>query len=276
MRDDLNIGMIGAGNMGGAIIRGIITAGYPKNKIMVNDIDKSKSDSLQRETGIKIAESIDEIISFSNLLILAVKPDITIKIASALKNYTGIIISVAAGISINTIKASAGENKKIVRAMPNAPVNVKAGMTVISHTNNLSNDEIDFIKSFFSTVGETLVMDEKFMNAVTAISGSGPAYLFTFLQAMADGGVKLGIPRAESLLLASQTILGSIKIFLDKNESPITLREKITSPGGTTIEALHVLEKAGFNGIIIDAIEAAAKKSKELDNYANNATNKSN
>jgi pyrroline-5-carboxylate reductase len=264
MKDDLKIGIIGVGNMGSAIIRGIITD-YANNKIMVNDIDKSKLDIIQAETGIKITESVDEVINFSNLLILAVKPDITIKIAAKLKNYSGIIISIAAGVSIDTIKANAGEDKKIVRAMPNAPVNVKLGMTVMSHTSNLSDNEIDVIKSFFSTVGEVLVMDEKFMNAVTAISGSGPAYLFTFLQAMADGGVKLGIPRAESLLLASQTIFGAVKLFIDKKESPITLREKITSPGGTTIEALHVLEKAGFSGIIMDAIEAAAKKSKELD-----------
>ena len=266
MKNDLNIGLIGAGNMGSAIIKGIISD-YPPDKIMVNDIDKSKLDLIQAETGIKISESIDEVINFSNLLILAVKPDITIKIASELKNYSGIIISIAAGISIKTIKANAGEDKKIVRAMPNTPVNVKAGMTVISHTSNLSGNEIDIIKSFFSTVGEVLVMDEKFMNAVTAISGSGPAYLFTFLQAMADGGVKLGIPRAESLILASQTILGAIRLFLDKKENPITLSEKITSPGGTTIEALHVLKKSGFSGIIMDAIEAAAKKSKELDNF---------
>jgi pyrroline-5-carboxylate reductase len=264
MKDDLKIGIIGAGNMGSAVIRGIITE-YPHDKIMANDIDRSKLDFMQAETGIKITESIDEVIAFSNLLILAVKPDITIKISAKLKNYTGLIVSIAAGVSINTIKSAAGEDKKIVRAMPNAPVNVKSGMTVVSHTNNLSINEVDVIKSFFSTVGEVLVMDEKFMNAVTAISGSGPAYLFTFLQAMADGGVKLGIPRAEALILASQTILGSIKIFIDKNESPITLRERITSPGGTTIEALHILEKAGFSGIIMDAIEAAAKKSKELD-----------
>ncbi|MCL1864693.1 MAG: pyrroline-5-carboxylate reductase [Spirochaetes bacterium] len=265
MIDDLNIGIIGAGNMGSAIIRGIIT-GYSNNKVMANDIDKSKLNLLQTETGIKIAESIDEVAHFSDLLVLAVKPDITIKIAAKLKNFSGIIISIAAGVSINTIKANAGEDKKIVRAMPNAPVNVKSGMTVMSHTGNLSSNEVDIVKSFFSTVGEVLVMDEKYINAVTAISGSGPAYVFTFLQAMADGGVKLGIPRTEALVLASQTILGSIKIFIDKNENPFTLRDKITSPGGTTIEALHVLEKAGFSGIIMDAIEAAAKKSKELDN----------
>ena len=274
MRNDLNIGMIGAGNMGSALIRGIITD-YPKNKIMINDIDQSKLKIIQAETGVETSESIEEVINFSDLLILAVKPDITVKISAALKNYSGIIISIAAGISIHTIRVNAGEDKKIVRAMPNAPVNVKAGMTVMSHTNNLSVEEINITKSFFSAVGEVLVMDEKFMNAVTAISGSGPAYLFTFLQAMADGGVKLGIPRQESLVLASQTILGSIKIFLDKKENPITLREKITSPGGTTVEALYVLERAGFSGIIIDAIEAASKKSKELGNYANNATDKS-
>jgi len=261
---NLRIGIIGTGNMGSAIIKGI-ASGTRKYNIMVHDIDKTQLSSIQNEKGVNIADSIAEITDFSDMLILAVKPDIVVKIASTLNNYQGIIISIAAGISINTLKNSAGHEKKIVRAMPNTPVNTGYGMTVISPSDNIPADEIEEVKSIFTSVGKVLIMDEKHMNAVTAISGSGPAYIFTLIQAMADAGVKLGIPRSESLLLAGQTILGSAKMFLDKNENPIMLRDKVTSPGGTTIAALHILEKAGFNGIIIDAIEAAAKRSKELD-----------
>jgi len=262
--NNLNIGIIGTGNMGSAIIKGI-ASGDRKNKIMVYDIDKIKLSEIQAETGVKITYKIEEIINFSGLLILAVKPDIVVEITSELKNYNGIIVSIAAGISINTLRNCAGSDKKIIRAMPNTPVNTGYGMTVISPSDNISTDQIEQVKAIFASVGEVLIMDEKHMNAVTAISGSGPAYIFTFIQAMADAGVKLGIPRTDALILAGQTILGSAKMFLDKKENPIMLRDKVTSPGGTTIAALYILEKAGFSGIIIDAVETAAKKAKELD-----------
>jgi pyrroline-5-carboxylate reductase len=262
--DNFKIGIIGTGNMGSAIIKGL-SSGKSRESLMIYDIDKIKLSEISSETGVKISDSIDSIINFSDILILAVKPEIVVSIASTLNNYKGIVISIAAGISISTLKNKAGETIKIVRAMPNTPVNTGQGMTVISPSDNISADEIEQVKSIFLSVGEVLVMDEKHMNAVTAISGSGPAYIFTFIQAMADAGVKLGIPRAESLILAGQTILGSAKMFLDKKENPIMLRDKVTSPGGTTIAALHIFEKAGFSGIIIDAIETAAKRSKELD-----------
>ncbi len=250
--------------MGYALVKGI-KANPMYTEIMIYDIDHFKLTSIQNETEVIIAKSIDEIINYSNLLILAVKPDITIKIASELKLYHGIIISIAAGISILSLQNITGVDKKIIRAMPNTPSIVGEGMTVISASSNLPDNEIEQVKSIFLSVGDVLIMDEKHMNAVTALSGSGPAYIFTFIQAMADAGVKLGIPRSESLLLAGQTIYGSVKMFLDKKENPIMLRDKVTSPGGTTISALHVLDKAGFNGIIIDAIEAAANRAKELD-----------
>lgn len=262
--DNLKIGIIGTGNMGSAIIKGLSSV-KSRESLLIYDIDKTKLSEISSEAGVKISDSIDAIINFSDILILAVKPDIAVSIASTLSNYKGIVISIAAGISISTLKNKSGETVKIVRAMPNTPVNTGQGMTVISPSDNISANEIEQIKSIFLSVGEVLVMDEKHMNAVTAISGSGPAYIFTFIQAMADAGVKLGIPRAESLILAGQTILGSAKMFLDKKENPIMLRDKVTSPGGTTIAALHILEKAGFSGIIIDAIETAAKRSKELD-----------
>ena len=264
INENLKIGFIGAGNMGSAIIKGIASPEFKKN-IMVYDIDSAKLSILQTDTGVNITDSIEKITKFSDLIILAVKPDIIANLASGLNNYNGIIVSIAAGISINSLRKNAGTDKKIVRAMPNTPVTTGSGMTVISPSDNIGSDEINQVISIFSSVGEVLVMNEKHMNAVTAISGSGPAYIFTVIQAMADAGVKLGIPRPEALLLSGQTILGSAKMFLDKKENPIILRDKVTSPGGTTIAALHVLEKAGFSGIIIDAIETAEKRAKELD-----------
>jgi len=261
---DLHIGIIGTGNMGYAIIKGIASKEI-QCKLMIYDIDNLKLETIHSETGATVTDSVDEITKFSNLIIIAVKPDIVPLIASSLINYDGIIVSIAAGISIKTLQNCAGSEKKIVRAMPNTPAIIGCGMTVLSPSKSITSGEIEQLKSVFSSIGEVLVMDEKHMNAVTAISGSGPAYIFTLIQAMADAGVKLGIPRTDSLLLAGQTILGSAKMFLDKKENPIILRDKVTSPGGTTIAALHVLDKAGFNGIIIDAIETAAKRSKELD-----------
>ncbi len=261
---NLKIGIIGTGNMGSAIIRGI-SSRFNTGNIMIYDTDETKVSILVSETGVKRANSTEDIIKFSELTILSVKPDVIISIAPDFISYQGIIISIAAGISINTLLNHAGSDKKIVRAMPNTPVNTGYGMTVLSRSKNISDNELEHASSIFTAVGEVLIMDEKHMNAVTAISGSGPAYIFTLIQAMADAGVKLGISRNDSLILAAQTILGSAKMFLDKKENPIMLRDRVTSPGGTTISALHILEKAGFSGIMIDAIETAAKRAKELD-----------
>lgn len=263
-KQGLKIGIIGTGNMGSAIIKGILSNDIDA-EIIVHDIDNNKLSAIKTETGVQISNTIDTIINFSNILILAVKPDIVLKISSTLNDFNGIIISIAAGVSIKSIQAQIVTEKKIIRAMPNTPVNTGYGMTVLSPNKLITSEEIEQIKTLFSSVGEVLIMDEKHMNAVTAVSGSGPAYIFTFIQAMADAAVKLGIPRTDALMLAGQTILGSAKMFLDKKENPIMLRDNVTSPGGTTIAALHILEKAGFSGIIIDAIEAAANRAKELD-----------
>lgn len=264
--DRIKIGIIGTGNMGYAIIKGI-TSDFSSSDIMIYDINTAQNAAIQNETGVKVASSLDIITGYSDLLILAVKPDIILKIAAELNNYHGIIISIAAGVSISSLQKTTGTEKKIVRAMPNTPLTVGAGMTVLSASSNVNDIEINIIMTLFSSIGKVLIMDEKHMNAVTAISGSGPAYIFTLIQAIADAGVKLGLSRTDASLLAGQTIYGSAKMFLDKKENPIMLRDKVTSPGGTTIAALHVFEKAGFNGIVIDAIETAARRAKELDKF---------
>jgi pyrroline-5-carboxylate reductase len=257
---DHKIGIIGLGNMGSAITMGI-TGSFPGENIYTYDINPEKSKEFP---GIHATPYIDEVIDSTTILIIAVKPDKVNEILLKLSDYKGIIVSVAAGIKLEALQKAAGSDKKLIRAMPNTPAVSGCGMTVLSPGDNIQPDEIISVQEIFSTTGKVIVLDEKFMDAVTGVSGSGPAYVFTFIQAMADGAVKMGIPRDYALTLAAQTVYGSAKMFLDKSENPIKLRDQVASPGGTTIEAIHVLEKAGFSGIIINAIEAAALKSKEL------------
>ncbi len=254
------IGIIGLGNMGGAIAAGL-SGSLPPEQIHVYDTDPEKSGKIE---GVTVSPFIEEVIETSDILIIAVKTDKVDEILAKLRKYNGIIVSVAAGIKIETLARGAGIDKKIVRAMPNTPALAGCGMTVICSGENVNSDELENIKTILTYTGKVLILPEKLMDAVTGVSGSGPAYVFTFIQAIADGAVKMGIPRDDALTLAAQTVYGSAKMFLDKKENPIKLRDQVASPGGTTIEAIHVLEKAGFSGIIIDAIEAAVLKSKEL------------
>lgn len=254
------IGIIGLGNMGNAIAEGLSGSLSP-DQIHVYDTDPEKSGRIK---GVTVSPFIEELIENCGILILAVKPDKIDEILAKLRNYSGIIVSVAAGIKIESLRRGAGIDKKIVRAMPNTPAIAGCGMTVICSGDNVSPDETEDIKTILMYAGKVLLLPEKLMDAVTGVSGSGPAYVFTFIQALADGAVKMGIPRDDALTLAAQTVYGSAKMLLDKRENPVKLRDQVASPGGTTIEAIHVLEKAGFSGIIIDAVEAATLKSKEL------------
>ena len=263
MKPDFRIGIIGTGNMGSAIIAGI-SKGISPALIKAYDTDTDRLEIIADETGIRIADSIEELMTDSDLLIIAVKPDITLQVADKLKNYSGIILSIAAGVKLETLRKAAGE-KKLIRAMPNTPALSGCGMTVISVTDKVTPEETTTVMRILEYTGRVLLMDEKHMNAVTAISGSGPAYVFTFIQALADAGVKMGLTRNDALLLAGQTLFGSAKMFLDKMENPIMLRDKVASPGGTTIQALHSLDRAGFNGIVIDAVESAFNRAKELE-----------
>jgi pyrroline-5-carboxylate reductase len=157
-----------------------------------------------------------------------------------------------------------GADKKIIRAMPNTPALIGEGMTVLSPNSSLDNESLEAVKEIFQLTGNVLVLPEKHLDAVTGLSGSGPAYVFTFIQALADGGVKMGIPRKEAELLSAQTVLGAAKMVLEGGKGPVELRNSVTSPGGTTIEGLHSLEKGGFSGLVMDAVEAATKRSKNL------------
>lgn len=264
--DKKKTGCIGTGNIGTAILSSLAKE-TSKENLYCYDTDKARMEALSADLGIKAAASPEDLAQNCNVIILAVKPDVIRTVLQAVRNSVRqkIIISVAAGISTSLIKKEiAPSSASVIRVMPNTPALIREGMTVISPADEKDEESLKIAEEIFSAMGAVITLPEKHMDAVTAVSGSGPAYGFTVIQAMADGGVKMGLPRDKAVVLAAQTILGAAKMVLESNDDPITLRGKVTSPGGTTIEAVHILEKAGFSGILMDAIEAATVKSEKL------------
>ncbi len=248
--------------MGRAIIQGLAEEGGLK-EIVVYDTSADRLHDLPASGSVRTAENTAELTKASDFIILAVKPPIIPKVLKEIDTHLlkQVVISVAAGVTIQAMEEVTRGETKLIRAMPNTPALARKGMTVISAGSHCSDEDTAAAEEIFSAVGKVLVMPESLMDAVTGVSGSGPAYVFTFIQAMADGAVKMGIPREQALELASQTVAGAAGLVLETGKNPLTLRDMVTSPGGTTIDAVHILEKSGFSGIVMDAIEAAAKKS---------------
>ena len=260
------IGFIGSGNMGEAIIAGLSNSINPNN-IFVFDIDEKKLIDIKKKYVINICESNNDLSKKSDFIFLSVKPDKIFEVLDEIKsslNDKKLLVSIAAGINLDSIENTIGSKYKIIRAMPNTPALIGEGMTVISPNKKADDESLNSIEFIFSHIGKVLVLKEELMDTVTGLSGSGPAYVFTFIQAMIDGGVKMGLPRDKARTLTLQTIIGAAKLVEKSGEDPISLRGKVTSPGGTTIEAVHVLEKSGFSGKIMDAIESATNKSRNL------------
>ncbi|MEJ5362654.1 MAG: pyrroline-5-carboxylate reductase [Spirochaetota bacterium] len=261
--ETLTIGCIGLGNMGSAICMGLARSINIKN-IIGYDVDSSKVKKLAETMPLQTVGSIQELSDKCDIIIIAVKPNIVETVARAIaqKSRSTLIISIAAGITLTKLSEWFGDSYRIIRCMPNTPALIGEGMSVLSTVSATEND-LQIAQAIFCALGKVMILPENLMDAVTALSGSGPAYVFTFIQAMADGGIKAGLSRNDSMMLAAQTVLGAAKMVLQGQE-PIVLRGKVASPGGTTIDAIHVLEKNGFSGIIMDAIEAAYNKSKKL------------
>lgn len=259
------IGCVGAGNMGGAIVAGL-AAKISASQVAFFDTDERKSAALREKTGGLLCATAGELCDKSDIIILAVKPDAVLGLARDLgvKLKGKLILSIAAGVTLSALEKAAGDGSRVVRAMPNTPALVGEGMTVLAAGSNVSDEMMGQAEQVFAAIGRTMVLPEKLMDAVTAVSGCGPAYAFTMIQAMADGAVKHGIPRDRAVVLAAQTLAGAAKMVMETGTEPMALRGMVTSPGGSTIEAVHCLERAGFSGILMDAIEAAAKKSESL------------
>lgn len=260
-------GFIGAGNMAAAIIEGAINQkAISAQYISVYDIDTAKLNDMKQKLGVQIAGSLAELVKCSDIVVLAVKPNIISTVLQDVKDIIGskAVVSIAAGWSADKIKADIGTDKKVLRLMPNTPLMVGEGMTVFEVPHSVSVDEYAFIENIFSSIGRVEQAPQKLMDAVTAVSGSGPAYGFLFIEALADAGVLCGLPRDQALKLAAQTMLGAAKMVLETGSHPGALKDAVCSPGGTTIEAVKSLENDGFRAAVINAAEKCAAKSRSM------------
>lgn len=268
-KNTTKLGFIGGGQMGEALIRGIIQSGlYAGGDILVTEPDESRRGYLQDTYQVHPFEGGASIWKACGTVILAVKPQVMATLlAGAKKMITPrhLIISIAAGLPISFYEEHLnGLPCRIVRVMPNTPALILESASALSGNSNVTPADMALAKSLFDAVGKAIVMDERYLDAVTGLSGSGPAYVFSFIEGMIDAGVKVGLARPVAETLAVQTVLGSVKLMVETGKHPAVLRDMVTSPGGTTIAAQQVMERAGFKGIIIDAVEAATNRSAEL------------
>ncbi len=259
------LGIIGFGNMGSAIAGGLVKSNiYMPSDIHVYDIDGDKLAGA-KNNGHFVHSSIEELGESSGTIILAVKPKDVDGVLNSLKDFSNIelLISVAAGVSTTKIE-SVLKDIPVIRVMPNTPCMVGAGAIVITRGSKALDDHTKKVKTIMGAIGFVTELPETHMDAVTGLSGSGPAYVAIMIEALTDGGVRMGLPRDTALKLAAQTVFGTAKMILDNDIHPSKLRDMVTSPGGTTIEGIAVLEEGAFRGTLIEAVEAATLRSEEL------------
>jgi pyrroline-5-carboxylate reductase len=263
-----NLGVIGLGTMGGIIAQSLIKQKFDAfEKYVLFDVDSEKIKQFNNYSNVICAKDIPDVVSQSDFLLLAVKPQIMEKVLIEISkcNYEKkTIISIAAGLKIAFYRKFISEKAYFIRVMPNILFTVNEGAAGIVLDPNLPKNYSDIVQGIFKTSGKIILCDENKIDAVTGLSGSGPAYIFMIIEAMADGAVKMGIPRKDAYLLAAQTVVGAGKMVLENNTNPGVLKDMVCTPGGTTIEGISVLERGGLRGILIDAIEAATKKSQSL------------
>ncbi|HXE98238.1 MAG TPA: pyrroline-5-carboxylate reductase [Dongiaceae bacterium] len=261
------IAFIGGGNMAEAIIRGLLREDAGVG-ICVAEISPNRRDELTSLfPGVLVVGDAAEAAQWGEVVILAIKPQQAESVLDQIERAVSpdkLVISIMAGVPSTKIEANLAPGCRVIRTMPNTPALIGAGATAVCSGRKASPDDLDLARQIFALTGTAVTVEEKLMDAVTGLSGSGPAYVFTFIEALSDAGVKNGLPREVAARLAAQTVLGAARMVVETGEHPCLLKEKVTSPGGTTIAALHVLECGGFRGVVMDAVEAATSRSKEL------------
>lgn len=263
------LGLIGCGMMGSALVEGIVEKGLSKpGDIFIYDIDEKKTNALSHKLKVKAAIDLDFLCRKAKMIFLAVKPQdmkaLLLNLKAFLKSHH-LLISIAAGLNIDFFEELLGK-LKIIRVMPNAPCVVGEGMSVVTKSDSVSREEEEEVLKLMGALGKVIVLPEKYMDVVTGLSGSGPAYVFLFIEALADGGVEMGLSRDVALLLAAQTVLGAAKMCLETGDHPSALKNRITSPGGTTSAGLLALEEGAVRASVIKAIVEATRRSKALGN----------
>lgn len=262
------IGFIGLGNMGNAILQGILASNIITGpQLYVYDTHPEKGIALNQLYGINNLDSAKNVAKESDIVIVAVKPNVIIDVLNdiqkELKKNT-IVISIAAGVSIKSIAKCVGYEQKIIRVMPNTPALVNAAMCSITPNTEVTAEELEIVQKLFNCIGETEIVPEYLIDAVVGASGSSPAFVFMFIEALADGAVKGGLSRKQAYKFAAQAVLGSAKLLLETEKHPGELKDMVCSPAGTTIEGVQMLEEKGFRAAIINAVEATITKSKLL------------
>lgn len=262
------IGFIGCGNMGKAILGGLIASGQVQpGQIWVYTPSPENVARLHDRYGINAAQSAQEVAQVTDIVFGAVKPNMMVKVlsevASSLNKET-LVVSIAAGVTLDQLARALGHDRKIIRSMPNTPSLVNAGMTSVTANALVTEQDINDVLDIFRSFGAAEVVQESMIHPVVGVSGSAPAYVFMFIEAMADAAVLGGMPRAQAYRFAAQAVMGSAKMVLETGKHPGELKDMVCSPGGTTIEAVKVLEEKGFRAAVIDAVQACMAKSDAL------------
>lgn len=259
------LGFIGAGAMGGALVRGLVAAGLVKPADLVfYDPDPGLQQDMKK-LGVEAAPD-NATVMRSGVVVLAVKPQVLRGVLQEIRNQARpgqVVISIAAGVPLAVLEEALPE-ARVIRAMPNTPLMVQAGMTALSPGSRATEEDVALALDLFRAVGRAEVVSETHLDAITALSGSGPAFVAVFLEALADGAVKMGLPRTLALEFAAQTLFGTARLILEKNLHPAILKDLVSSPGGTTIHGLHALEQGAFRAAVIGAIEAATWRAQDL------------
>lgn len=261
------LGIIGGGAMGAAFAGGVISSGIIKAaEIIVADIDGSRLENLACDLGVATTTNALKAANQAELVLLAVKPSVVGSVVEEIAAVAAnkLIISIAAGVSLQAIESRLPDNAGVIRAMPNTPCQIGAGAIGFCVGASVTRPQTEQAKSIFDSVGISVQVPESMLDAVTALSGSGPAYVYLMIEALSDAGVRVGLPRDAALKLAAQTVYGAAQMVISEHAHPAVLKDQVTSPGGTTIAGLDALEKAGFRSAVIEAVKAAARRSKEL------------
>lgn len=262
----VKFGIIGGGVMGEALLSRLINQQiYQPHEVLVSEPSPQRRDVLAQQYGVRITAENKEVAAEAEVLFLAIKPQVFQTVAADLStvNVPSLVISILAGVPLSKLEA-AFPTQPVIRAMPNTPATVGAGVTAIAPGKHIQPHHLEQARQIFKAVGEVVEVPETMMDAVTGLSGSGPAYVAIFVEALADGGVAAGLPRAIASQLALQTVLGTAQLIKESGMHPAELKDRVTSPGGTTIAGVAELERAGFRSALIEAVKAAYKRSKEL------------
>lgn len=262
------VGFLGAGKVAQTIATGLVRAGKIPPQLMMASAPSERNLKLLKNLGVRVTHSNKELVDSCEVLFLAVKPHMVptlLKEVSPMITSDHLVISLAAGITLDFMESKLPAGSRLIRAMPNLPCVINEGSSVFSCGTSVRAGDGPLVQTIFNSLGYSLEGDETMIDAVMAVSGSGPAYAFVAIDALADGGVKMGLPRDIAIKLAAQTLLGSAKLVLESGKHPSELKDDVCSPGGTTIEAIHELEKGGFRTCLIEAVEAACLKARTLN-----------